>query len=34
MREAADTARGVQWDEKREDRTRNLAADYDNVHEP
>jgi hypothetical protein len=32
MREAADTARGVQWDKKREGRTRNLAADYDYVH--
>jgi hypothetical protein len=33
IREAADTARVVQWDEKREGRTRNLAADYDYVHE-
>jgi hypothetical protein len=33
IREAADTARDVQWDEKRGDRTRNLAANYDYVHE-
>jgi hypothetical protein len=32
-REAADTARAEQRDEKREGRTRNLAADYDHVHE-
>jgi hypothetical protein len=34
MREAADAAHGVQWDEKRENRTRSLAAEYDYVHEP
>jgi hypothetical protein len=28
------TARAVQWDEKREGRTRILAADYDYVHGP
>jgi hypothetical protein len=33
IREAADTARGVQWDEEREDWTRNLAADYNYVYE-
>jgi hypothetical protein len=33
-RRAVDTARGVQWDEKREGRTCNLGADYDYVHEP
>jgi hypothetical protein len=32
IREATDTARAVQWDEKREGRTRNLAANYDYVH--
>jgi hypothetical protein len=31
--DAADIARGVQWDEKREGRTRSLAADYDYIHE-
>jgi hypothetical protein len=33
IREAADTAREVQWDEKRQGRPRNLAADYNYVHE-
>jgi hypothetical protein len=28
------TAHAVQWDEKREGRTRSFAADYDYVHEP
>jgi hypothetical protein len=30
--ETANTARRVQWDKKREGRTRNLAAGYDYVH--
>jgi hypothetical protein len=34
IRQAADTARAVQWGEKREGRTRDLATDYDYVHEP
>jgi hypothetical protein len=33
IREAADPARGVQWDKKREGRTRNRSAVYDYVHE-